>query len=1055
MTQAQTVDWNWAQRIGGISTEEVASMATDQDGNIYITGSYYGPLSFGTYNLTCAGEYDVFVAKMDSCGAWQWAKRAYGTGNENGLGITVDASGSVYVTGSFNSPTLSFATGISLTRNSSSNDIFVAKLNSAGVWQWARKGGGMGTDQGMAVAVDDSSHVYVGGIYTGSATFGSINVAALPNAGDTDIFTGIIDSAGNWLWVAQAGGISPDYANAIALDNQGGIYLAGSYNSPSAVFGNITLNNNYSTGDVFVARLDTQGAWLWALKGGGSGSDCANSMALDPSGNIYITGNKQNSAIFGGTSLPSLGNYDAFAAKLSPQGQWLWAKQAGGSGYDFSRAISADAAGAYLTGYFQNTASFGTTSLTSQGSYDIYMARIDAYGSWQLALSAGAANPDYGTAVALDGSNTIWAGNFTGSIQIGDLTLTSNSDSQDMFFASMSVPGLKLLAPNGGESWISGELHQIEWASSSIDSLHLDYSLDNGINWDPVDTSAVMANVGSYGWMIPNANSAQALIRVRDAANDAVFDISDTTFTITGEVFPPLAGFGSDVTSGYEPLSVQFTDTSLPGSGSITAWNWDFGDGQTSLLQHPQHVYQSEGIYSVGLIVINSYGLSDTLLIPGFIEVLPTWPELNLITPDSLYFANTGVGSASDYQPVTMQNTGTAELIIGDVSLASGLADFEFQLLIREFGIAPSGDATINVRFTPQSDGDILDTLRVVNNSINMPLLEIYLQGMAMPLYDPPQADFTSNLTSGLTPLTVAFEDISIPGSGTIESWQWDYGDGTGAVEQNPVHTYVTAGTFAVTLTVFDSNFLSSSLTRDAYISVEDPLGLIELLSNNEVDFGTVYLTQQSPFEHVLIRNGGNRDVIIDSLYLFPSTADFQSAPPADIALLAPGEIDTLSVRFSPQIAGEQTGQLFISNNSDNTPLLMINLRGLGKIPPPKAPEGLAISRSGGDILLNWTAVSEDILGNPVAVDYYLVFNNGSENLEDGFVFHGLTQQTNYSFPFVTLFEPAMFYRVESYILEDRYGVKGFTAENLKQALKPGMTELEVSRRLSLVHWHD
>ena len=123
---AQNEDWFWAKKAGGTSNESGKSIAVDDNGNSYVTGYFYGSATFGTTTLTSSGDYDIFVAKLDSNGNWLWAKQAGGTSSDYTNDIAVDANGNIYVTGEIFEESAIFGT---TTLNSSGFiDIFVAKL---------------------------------------------------------------------------------------------------------------------------------------------------------------------------------------------------------------------------------------------------------------------------------------------------------------------------------------------------------------------------------------------------------------------------------------------------------------------------------------------------------------------------------------------------------------------------------------------------------------------------------------------------------------------------------------------------------------------------------------------------------------------------------------------------------------------------------------------------------------------------------------------------------------------------------------------------------------
>ncbi|MCK9334752.1 MAG: SBBP repeat-containing protein, partial [Candidatus Cloacimonetes bacterium] len=159
---AQTEDWLWAKQVGGTSNDEGRSIATDSNGNSYVTGSFEGIAVFGSTTLTSSGNTDIFIAKLGCNGNWLWATKAGGPGSDIGYGIAVDGNGNSYVTGCFRD-NASFG---STTINSSGNtDIFVAKIDSNGNWLWAQKAGGSSSDYGYGIAVDSSGNSYVTGYF--------------------------------------------------------------------------------------------------------------------------------------------------------------------------------------------------------------------------------------------------------------------------------------------------------------------------------------------------------------------------------------------------------------------------------------------------------------------------------------------------------------------------------------------------------------------------------------------------------------------------------------------------------------------------------------------------------------------------------------------------------------------------------------------------------------------------------------------------------------------------------------------------------------------------
>ena len=389
-------NWLWAKRTGSSADSDHGhGIAVDSSGNVYLTGDFQESSTIGTAGgsttLSSSGGYDVFVVKLDSNGNWLWAKRAGGSGDDQGYGIAVDLSGNAYVTGTFTGSPADFGNTTLSSVNSMSGpggspDVFVAKLDSSGNWLWAERAGGPSADTGFGIAVDSSDNTYVTGIFTASlhtnpADFG--NTTLLSSSGSSDVFVAKLDSSGDWLWAKRAGGSTDSNVGiGIAVDSSFNAYVTGYFTGSSADFGNTTLNSSGSS-DVFVAKLDSSGDWLWAKRAGGAAVDDGSGIAVDSSGNAYLTGGFfGSSADFGNTTLSKSNSSrsDVFVAKLDSSGDWLWAKRAGGSVNDLGYGIAVDSSGnAYVIGYFQGLlADFGSTTLNSSWDVhqDVFVAKM-------------------------------------------------------------------------------------------------------------------------------------------------------------------------------------------------------------------------------------------------------------------------------------------------------------------------------------------------------------------------------------------------------------------------------------------------------------------------------------------------------------------------------------------------------------------------------------------------------------------------------------------------------------------------------------------------------
>ncbi|MCD6052238.1 MAG: Beta-propeller repeat protein, partial [Verrucomicrobia bacterium] len=204
----------------------------------------------------------------------------------------------------------------------------------------------------------------------------------------------------DFAWAVAAGGSGHDKTRAITTDSKGDVYLAGEFIG-TAKFGEHELK---SAGDFdfFLAKCDTNGKFLWARSGGGSGIDRAYGVATDPVGNCYVTGHFQSTnAVFSGQAIINTGDYDIFVAKYSSTGELLWLKGAGGAGYDYGHGIAVDAqANAYVTGALVGEGRFGDTVVTKSPGAHVFCASYDAQGTvrWAKAATGKASSSGHGIA---------------------------------------------------------------------------------------------------------------------------------------------------------------------------------------------------------------------------------------------------------------------------------------------------------------------------------------------------------------------------------------------------------------------------------------------------------------------------------------------------------------------------------------------------------------------------------------------------------------------------------------------------------------------------------
>jgi hypothetical protein len=447
-TFAQAPNCQWATTAGGTGGERGYSVTTDASGNVYVTGYFGGTITFGTTPLTSVGSDDIFIAKYDAAGTVLWATSAGGNSTVNGYSVATDTSGNVYVTGYFYGPTITF--GTTTLTNVGGPDVFIAKYDAAGTVLWATSATSAGNSYGNSVATDASGNVYVTGYFESpTITFGTTTLTNTSPLGNSeDIFIAKYDAAGTVLWAKRASGNNSERGYSVTTDASGNVYVTGYFYSPTITFGTTTLTNSGSIdNDIFIVKYDAAGTVLWATSAGGNSTDNGYSVATDTSGNVYVTGRFQSDTItFGTTALTNAGggSYDIFIAKYDAVGNVLWAKTAGGVYEDEGNSVATDASGnVYVTGEFRSpTITFGTTTLYNAGANYMFIAKYDAAGTVLWATSTTSAGNSYGNSVATDASGNVYVtGYFVGSMAICNTLLNYGNSSDHIFIVKYAGTG--------------------------------------------------------------------------------------------------------------------------------------------------------------------------------------------------------------------------------------------------------------------------------------------------------------------------------------------------------------------------------------------------------------------------------------------------------------------------------------------------------------------------------------------------------------------------------------------------------------------------------------
>ena len=432
-----------------------------------------------------------------------------------------------------------------------------------------------------------------------------------------------------------------------------------------------------------------------------------------------------------------------------------------------------------------------------------------------------------------------------------------SGDSQKTKIASIVFPGSVLMA-NFSATPLSG-MAPLEVAFSDLSTgAILSWAWDFGDG----GTSVLQNPVHTY----TNAGIYTVSLTITDS-QDTDSEIKTNYIQVSGP--NPVADFSGTPTSGTSPLEVSFTDLSI---NAVTSWTWDFGDGGASVLQNPVYIYQNAGIYTVSLTVSGPDG-TDTEIKTDYITVsaaapvadftgfptlgLPpldvTFTDLSTNEIDTWAWSFGDGGTSVAQHPMhTYLNEGvyTVTLTVSgpggtDTEIKTEYITIAGPTPVAEFSATPtSGSPPLEVEFTDLSinqidswawdfgDGATSTSQNPMHIYANEGLYTVTLTvigpdgtdteiktdyiTVSIPM---PVANFSGSPTSGTSPLEVVFTDLT---TNDIDTWAWDFGDGTTSATQNPTHTYANEGVYTVSLTVTGPGGTDTEIKTD-YITVANP----------------------------------------------------------------------------------------------------------------------------------------------------------------------------------------------------------------------------------------
>jgi hypothetical protein len=399
-------------------------------------GSLANDLTFKCLRYYDGSSWAKVLTNKDSnpVAATVWVEQ--GSEVERGYDIKTDTNGNVYLTGIFYQ---NLTIGNTTLSNSGGADIFLVKYDKNGSFLWLKKAGGSGYDVVEEIEVDSSGNIYMTGYFYGTADFNNLS---LTSGGASDVFLAKYDTNGEIIWVKKAGGSNSDTGKSLFIGENEDVYLTGDFSGVSS-FNNTSVTSAGGT-DVFIAKYNSNGVLQWVKSAGGTSDDYVEGVVVDDGDNVYLVGIFNGTMNVGNTSLTSAGGTDVFITKYNPTNTtWAWAKRGGGTGSDSGRDIIITASGKVLiTGMFENTATFESKTIMSEGALDIFLAEYTKDGTNYWIKREGGKYGEIVLKLGLDNEDNIYmAGSFFGLANFGSISL-SNDGSNNGYIAKLNTNGV-------------------------------------------------------------------------------------------------------------------------------------------------------------------------------------------------------------------------------------------------------------------------------------------------------------------------------------------------------------------------------------------------------------------------------------------------------------------------------------------------------------------------------------------------------------------------------------------------------------------------------------
>jgi hypothetical protein len=557
-------------------------IAVDASGNAYVAGTVEGdtfPVTAGAWQIVSGGGEDAFIAKLNPTGNVVYATYVGGAGDDNATGIAVDSSGNAYVSGYTSSGNFPTTPGAAQTAyNGGPYDAFVVKLNAAGTAPiYSTLLGGSETDQALAIAVDEAGDACIVG-YTDSSDLAVQAAVQASPGGEGDALVGCLNPAGTiWTMVSYLGGMGFDQANALGIDGNGNLYIAGttfSQNFPTTP--GVVQTAIAGSYDAFVAQITIGPTLGYSTFLGGSAADAATALRVGSGGDVWVAGYtaSMNFPTVGAWQSSNAGGQDGFVTHLSAGATTLLASSyLGGSQQDQILGLALGPAGQVaVTGLTESTnfpVTSGATEAVAPADANAFLVEIGASTAGSYAIS-GQVTASTGT--ALSGVTVVVSGAAGASITTnssGNFSITGLSGT-GIYTVTPSLLGYTFNPPSQTFTNPAANQSASFTASPETFSIAGQVTVSGG---GPLTGVTLTLSGSSSGWTTPDSTGTYSFTSLPGGGSCTITPVQNGySFNPSSWTFNPLeanqtANFTATVSAGQSELIWQD-----PVSGESQMW---------------------------------------------------------------------------------------------------------------------------------------------------------------------------------------------------------------------------------------------------------------------------------------------------------------------------------------------------------------------------------------------------------------------------------------------------------------------------------------------------